>query len=236
MDSYKAIANSGIFYFLAIIVISFVLLQSIIFLLMAIKRGNKLGLTKENYKKAMVSGAMVSVVPSIATLIGFFSLAPVLGVPVSWTRLSIIGSLMVEATAASMGATAAGALTLGGANYTGMAFASSVWVMTIGTAWYLLSTTLFLKRVKKSISKGMNKDKKWAGILTISVIMGILSTFYMKPVIYGGQELITLLASSVVMVGFVLLMKKYKDSTFLKEFAMPLSMVGGMIFIVLYSM
>lgn len=236
MNNYKDIANSNLFYVVAIVVITVVLAQSVAFMIMAIRRGNKLGLNKDNYKKAMVSAASVAIVPSIATLIGFFSLAPVLGTPIAWTRLSIIGGIMVEGTAATMGATAAGATSLGGPDYTSVAFASSVWVMTIGTMWYLLSTTFFLKKVKSSINKSKKKDQKWGSILPTSVIMGLLSAFYMKPVINGGQGLITLLASSVIMFVFFMLMKKYKNSTFLKEFALPLSMVGGMIFIVLYLM
>jgi hypothetical protein len=236
MKDYMGIANSGIFYVLAAIIISFVLVQSIIFLVMAVRKGNKLGLTKEHYRKAFVSGASVTIVPAIAVLIGIFSLAPVMGTPIIWARLSIIGGLMVEAAAASIGATAAGATSLGGAGYTSIAFASSVWAMTIGTMWYLLSTTFLLKKIKNNVSKKANRDRKWGSILPTTIIIALLSTFYMKPIVFGGQELITLLSSSCIMFVFFMLMKRYKDSQFLKQFAMPLSMVGGMAFIVFYTM
>lgn len=118
---YLNIANSYVFYIVAVIIISFVVAQSVILLRMALKRSKVVGISKKQIYAAMRSSISVAILPSIATTIGFFTLAPILGIPIPWIRLSIIGGLSVELAAASIGATAAGVESFG-ANFTPLAF------------------------------------------------------------------------------------------------------------------
>lgn len=232
---YKAIANSGLFFVIAGIVILFVIGQSVVLLLMALKRNKHVGLTKTQIMKAVKSAAMMAILPSIATATGVFALAPILGIPIPWTRLSIIGALQVELAAASIGSEAAGMPSFTG-NFTGIAFASAVWAMTFMTMWHLLGTAVSLKSVRKVVEKGTKQDKQWRNILTNSIMVGMLSIFFMRPAISGGDDLVTLLASCMIMLAIMVLMKFHKKLECLKEFAMPISMIGSMVVIVLYSM
>lgn len=232
---YLNIANSYVFYIVAVIIISFVVAQSVILLRMALKRSKVVGISKKQIHAAMRSSISVAILPSIATTIGFFTLAPILGIPIPWIRLSIIGGLSVELAAASIGATAAGVESFG-ANFTPLAFASAVWAMTFATMWHLLGTALSLKKVRGFVEKGQNKDKKWSNILVNSVMIGMLSIFFMRPVVAQGPDFVTLIASCAIMAVMVAIMKKVPRLTILKEFAMPISMLGSMIFIVLYSL
>lgn len=232
---YLHIANSAIFYIIGIIIVSFVVFQSIVLLRMALKRGKTVGLTRQQVRAAMRASISVSILPSIATTIGFFTLAPLLGIPIPWIRLSIIGGLSVELAAASMGATAAGVDSFS-AGFTPIAFAAAVWAMTFATMWYLLICSLFLKKISKAIAKGKDKDQKWSNILVNSVMMAMLSIFFMRPAVAGGNDLVTLIASCVIMLAVIAIMRLSKKLDFLKEFAMPISMLGSMIVVIIYAM
>src|SRR5699024_11307005 len=63
---------------------------------------------KDKLKQIIKSSIIFTIVPSLAIVIALFSLASVLGVPLSWFRLSVVGSLAYELLAAEMTVSAVG--------------------------------------------------------------------------------------------------------------------------------
>ena len=102
-------SNSAFMYVVVAVVIAFVLLQSVVFFIKAWKRGKELGMDKQALKKTVGSSALFTIAPAIAILLGVIALSNALGFPLPWLRLSVIGSLTYEATAAAAAATAVGA-------------------------------------------------------------------------------------------------------------------------------
>ena len=106
---------------------------------------------------AIKSSAISSIGPSIVILVTMISLIVSMGAPVSWMRLSFIGSVNYEAMAAGFGAQAMGA-TL--ENLTPVAFACGVWTMICGSLGWLIFTLLFtdkMDKVNHLMSKGNSK-------------------------------------------------------------------------------
>ena len=101
---YLEIANSGLLYLLAGLVIVFVVVQSVVFLRLAWARGIEIGLSKEKMWEAVKTSAVFAIVPSIPIVISLIAIAPILGMPFSWMRLSVIGSQSYELIAAGTGA------------------------------------------------------------------------------------------------------------------------------------
>lgn len=234
MKDYMSIANSGYLYACTIILVSLVLIQSIMFLRLAIKKGQVLGISKTKMKKAFMSGAITSIVPSIAIVVAFISLVPVLGIPVPWGRLSVIGSLAYEVMAAGIGASVMGVEKLGGSGYTAEVFASSVWVMCFGSIWAVSMVAFFLKKFKVEIAKRQNIDKEWNEIFSSAAFLGVFSIFITEPIVRGGISLITLVTGGLFMMGMLLLIK-LKEIKWLRDFALPLSMLGAMVCSIIFS-
>ena len=95
-------------------------------------------------------------------LVTMISLIVSMGAPVSWMRLSFIGSVNYEAMAAGFGAQAMGA-TL--ENLTPVAFACGVWTMICGSLGWLIFTLLFTDKMDKV--KRMLMTILTSGIATI---------------------------------------------------------------------
>lgn len=234
MQNYLDIANSGIVYLLTSLVIIFVLIQSIIFLRMAWKRGVELGITKEKMLKTVKSSCVFSIVPSLPIVISLIAIAPVLGIPFSWLRLSIIGSAPYELIAADIGAKSMGVEKLGADGYTASVFANSMWVMTIGIIWGLLLCIFFLKKYQNKMKNIQKNDSKWMTIFINALFFGMLSVFIGPPIVKGGLALAVLLSSAFIMVGLTYIAKKIKIN-WLNEFALSISMVAGMVLAVFYA-
>lgn len=94
------IMNSWWMYLLGAIVVLFVLGSSIFFILKAFKDGKELNMDKDMLKKVVFNSAIFTILPSISILIGIIALAPKIGIPLPWIRLSVIGALQYEGTAA----------------------------------------------------------------------------------------------------------------------------------------
>lgn len=234
MNDYMDIANSKYLFICAAVLVALVMVQSIVFLRMALKRGKELNISKDKMSRAFKSGLITSVVPSIAIVAALISLVPVLGIPVSWGRLSVIGSLTYEVMAAGIGASVMGVDGLGGSGYTAEVFVSSVWVMCFGSIWAVSMVAFFLKTFKKKIAEKRNIDKKWNEVFSNAAFLGVFSIFIAEPVVKGGISLITLISGAIIMVGMIALVKLTKVK-WLGDFALPVSMLGAMACSILFS-
>ena len=92
--------NSTSLYLIAAAVILFVLGQSIFFLVKAWKQGKALGIDNKKMRDAVTSSALFTVPSALSVLATVIALAPALGLVIPWVRLSVVGNLMYESTAA----------------------------------------------------------------------------------------------------------------------------------------
>lgn len=229
MSNYLEIANSKIFYICGSAIILFIIFQSYLFIRLAFKEGISIGLGKKQMIKAFRVGAVSSILPTIAIIVALITMVPVLGIPIPWVRLSVIGSAPYELMAAGIGAKAMGVNGLGGTGYTSEVFASSVWIMCIGSFWAISIVVFFLKKIKsKYASNSSNADVGWRTILTNAAFLGVFCIFIADPVVKGGLPLFTLLSGAGIMFFLVIIIVKLKVN-WLKEFALTLSMLGAML-------
>ena len=84
-------SNSMFMYVIVAVVIAFVIVQSIVFLLKAWRRGRAIGLSAAVMRKTVVTSAMFTIAPAVAILLGVIALSRALGFPLPWLRLSVIG-------------------------------------------------------------------------------------------------------------------------------------------------
>lgn len=233
MDHYIDIANSSFIYLLGAIVVGFVVVQSLLFLRIAWREGLKIGLDKKTMLDTVKSSVIFSIVPSIAILLSLIAMAAILGVPFSWIRLSVVGSMVYELIAADIAADAMGVSGFTSEAFTAEVFANAVWVMSVGIIWGLIFCVFFLKKYQRKMSSFTRKDSGWGEILVASLFVGVLSAFVGEPIVQGGVPLATLLSGALIMFILIYIIRRWKVD-WLNNFSFSISMICAMALAIWY--
>lgn len=224
--------NNPFLYVIVALVIIFVIAESVFFLLKAIKQAKKLNIKNETLKNIIISSAIFTIAPAVAILLGVIALSKSLGFPIPWLRLSVIGSLTYETTAAATAAAALGE-SLSNTITDPRSFATIVWVMTVGIVPGLILVPLFGEKIQTALDKLGSKDKKWGDIFMTGLFMGMISAFLgvvfadVHQGLVGWIPVFVMLASAVIMAIVGGSSKKFKIK-WLEDYALPISLIGAM--------
>lgn len=226
--------NSPFLFIVVAIIIVMVLAQSVFFLIRAWRQAKKLGIDTSKLKSVVKSSAIFTIVPAISILIGVIALSKKLGIPLPWLRLSVIGSLTYETSAAEAAANALGT-SIGDTTsmMTASQFATIAWIMTLGILVAIIITPLICRKLLSGVDKLEKRDKRWGEILMSALFMGMISAFL--GMIFGkvGQGLVgwipvfVMLSSMIIMLICAVLIKKL-NLKWIEDYAMPISMIGAM--------
>ena len=143
MNEYLSSVNSPVFYLIVAAVLTYVTVMCFVFLIKSYKAGLELGMDKEKLKKTITSSATFTLLPSISILLGVVALSGSLGVPLSWLRLSVIGSLQYELNVAEIAAQSAGLSGLRLEELNVEVFTTIALVMTVGILGGICCCILF---------------------------------------------------------------------------------------------
>lgn len=239
--------ESPFMYAVASIIIVFVVVQSVFFIVRAWKRGRQIGIPLEDLKNTVTSSALFTIAPAIAILATVLTLAGTLGIVLPWIRLSVIGNLQYEVTAAQAAMESFEGEVFGRSIEDPRVFASVAWVMTLGSILPLVLLPLFLKTIQKKMGKVTSGggDNKLGDIISAATFIGLIAAFIGNAVagkasvieIDGKKEAVSmgagimsvavLLTSIVVLLVLQWLCKKFNWTKF-ETFVMPISMFAGM--------
>lgn len=231
--------NSTFLYGLAVVVIVFVLAQSVFFLVRAYKRGVELGISKEKLKKTIVSTSVFTIAPAVSILIGIITLSKFLGIPLPWIRMSVIGALTYELPAATSTANALG-ISLAETITDSQVYSAIAWVMTLGILPSIILPPVLMKKIQGGMIKMKNKDSKWGDLFMTSMFLGMISAFLgmvfadVRGGITGWIPVFVLLVSALTMAVCGLIIKKC-NARWLETYALAISMVAAMIFAVVIT-
>ena len=226
--SHLEAANSSVMAVLCGITILFVLLQPILFLAAAVKRGKELNMTKEEMKNAAVSSAVFSIIPSLPIIISYLILVPSLGRYFPWLRLSVVGSASYETMVANMAAEAFGLESITVENIPLDVFVSIVFVVTIGILGGNIFNEFFLKTYDKKVEKIKGENAALVPMITTAMFLGLYGTMA-APHLTNFSSIPALSAILVAGIAALLLGKLSTKVKRLKEFSFALSMVIGML-------
>lgn len=241
MGDFLTKANSWPMYLLAMVVVSVVLVQAFVFLAKSYREGIRIGMDRQKLKKVIVTSATFSLVPSFAILIGVLAMAPALGVPLPWIRLSVIGALHYESPTANNIAKGIGLGELPSKLMTGGDLASIAFAMTVGIIWGAVFVLFFFKRYQRGIKKTTDKDPRLFNILFCAMFIGMVSAYVgdafsklRTMTLHSGVvrtpnvlPLIAMLTATLCMALFNWLIEK-KKVAWLENFAFSFAMLLGM--------
>lgn len=228
--------NHPILFVLVGAIILAVLLQSVFFLVRALKRAKALGMKREVLKKTIVSSAVFTIAPAVAILVGVITLSKSLGIALPWLRLSVIGSLSYETVAAGAALEALGLGTditiTSASDYVTVAF-----VMTFGILIGLILVPLLTKKIQSGMVRMETKDKRWGEIFNNAMFLGMISAFLgyifcdVTDLFHGDVSCLTpvcvMFTSAVIMTLCGLVAKKL-GQRWMQDYALPISLIAGM--------
>lgn len=224
--------NDIFLFFVAGIIVLFVITQSIFFLRKAWVRARELGIEKSVLKRVVKSSAVFTIAPAISIILGVITLSKFLGLPLPWLRLSVLGALTYELPAATSAAASLGISISQGVNNP-QTYSTIAWVMTLGILSGLIIITLFLKKIQGGIKSLQKRDEKWGDIFLTAIFMGMISAFLgmifanVTIGIQGWIPVFIMILSAMIMsiCGYFVKVKKIK---WVEDYALPISMLGAM--------
>lgn len=226
--------NSNLLFLLAGAVIVFVIAQSVFFLVRSYRYGKEIGIEAAKMRKTMISTAIFTIAPALSILLGVITLSKFLGLPLPWLRLSVIGAITYELPAATSTASALG-ISLSETVTNPEVYTAIAWVMTLGIFPGLIWVPLFIKKIQGGLMKIKGKDSKWGDILMTALFLGMISAFLgmvfadIRSGLTGWIPIFVLLFSALLMGICGILIKKC-NMKWLETYALPISMMGAMIF------
>lgn len=221
------IANSAPFWIIALFVVGIVIFQAIMFMRIAWKSAPEIGMTNKEVKTAIRTGFVSSIGPSFGIVIVLVSLIALLGSPITLMRIGIIGSAATELGAAEIGASAYGT-SLGADDFSLKAFTTIVWTMCIGGMGWLLFTALFTKTLGKSQKKIEKKNPKIMTAVSLAAMLGAFGYLASEKMSASSSHFTAGAVAIVVMVLIMIFAEKI-NVAWIKEWAMGIAMVIGMV-------
>ena len=227
--TFNEIMNSPLLYVLVSAGIIYILIFCALTFRKAYRHGLEIGISKETLRMVIASSAIYSVIPSISVVVGLFSLATVLGVPWAWFRLSVVGAVAYEVTAADMAATGAGYESIAALNAAGdpSIIGTLMFVMSIGIIGGIVGVLLFGKRIQKSVATARNKNGMLGALLTSVLSMAIIEALLPLQMIKGPVHLAVAFTALVL----TFLQKQFVRITGIKwyrSFIMAVTLILGM--------
>lgn len=247
MNEYLSQVNAGFIYLIVAFALTFMTVMCFIFLIKSYRAGIKLGMDKKVLKKTITSSATFTLLPSISILLGVVALSGSLGVPFSWLRLSVIGSLQYELNVAEMAAQSLGLPGLKVDMMNPGKFVTVALVMTLGILGGIFISIFFLK---KYLNKVRSKPKKentsgkpgFGAHATTAMFVGLCAAYigaYIGQAIpRAGSDIMPLLVAiiaAIVMAVFEYFIQK-KGKLALENFSLAASMLIAMAAAVLINL
>jgi hypothetical protein len=236
--------NSVWIYLVVGIIFSYVLMQSIFFLVRAYKKAIESGFTKEDLKKTILSSAVFTLAPSFAILIGLVTLTNIFGSMLAGMRLGTLGALTYELPTAELVIRTLQGFTPQPTEV--RMITTALWVMTFGCIPPLLIIPLFFKKYNNKLQDIKKKDNTWNQVMMDALFIGMISAFVgfvvaPRELEINGElvtrisllSILVFLTSSVLIIIFGVLIKKFKWE-WLKNYALPLSMIFSMAMALVY--
>ena len=241
-EQLKGVVNSGPLYLMVGAILLFVTIMCVVFLIKSYRTGIKLGMDPKVLKKTITSSATFTLLPSVSILLGVIALSGKLGLPLSWLRLSVIGSISYELQVSGIAMEG-----LGIKNMTDTtSFVTIGMVMAIGILGGVLLCIFVLKPYLDKVRSGPKVESSgkpgFGAFATTAMFIGLCGAYigtYVGLAIprkgWDIKNLIVAVIAAAAMGGFEYFIQK-KHAKVLENFSLAASMLIAMMGAVLISL
>lgn len=234
-EAVLSIANSFGLWIIAGFVVLFVLVQALLYTRLAFQTAKQINFPREKCIQGFKSGMISAIGPAIAVFIVMVGMMTVLGSPITWMWLTMIGSAATKLIAADLSAQAAG-VKLGTPDFNEIALANAYWAMAINGIGWILFVAFFgskLMSVREKIGGG---DPKWLALFSLSASLGAFAFLNSKTLFNAAVSLSNQISGAAFapaaaalggmlgMIGLQLISRKY---LWLREYTLGIAMILG---------
>lgn len=229
MDTIKMM--NGTVWAFAALLIAVVIIQSLLFLRLALNFNKKHGvLTKAEVGQAAKTGAIASVGPGFSNMTVAVALCAMMGSGVAFMRCGVIGApswelMMADASAKTIG------VEFGSPEFTPAIFTLCLFGMVLASAGYFILCLVALKPLDvmtaKTVDKKEKKKRSFAPYMSDAAMMG-LTVYMFIDYVKTKPSIIAAIVSAVVMYVVMQVARRIKNNT-LEGFGMAIAMVSAMI-------
>ena len=227
MENAMRLATSFPVWIIALIILGVVIFQAIVFMRLATKTSQSVGLSNKEVKSAIKVGGISAIGPAMGSMIIAVSLITFLGEPLTLMRSAVIGSSAIESVGAGLAAQAYGT-ELGSAGFNEQAFTTVVWTLCLGGLGWLFFVVFFIKSLSKVERKVVNNSKAKKGnlmaIVSSAAMLGVFANFTTGEVLKGITQTGVILTAAITMFVLFFLSNKLKMN-WIKEWSLGLSIL-----------
>ena len=230
MNEYLQTVNSPQLYAIVAIVLVAMTAVCAVFLVKSWRSGVKLGMDKKLLMRTITASATFTLLPSISILLGVIALSGSLGVPFSWLRLSVIGSLQYELNVAEIAAQSYGLTGLRLEELSPEAFITIALVMTVGILGGIICCIFFLKGYMRKLKTKPRKEstgKPGFGALFVGLCATFVGSYVGRAAHADWMPLAVALIAGLVMGIFEFFIRK-RGKVWLENFSLAASMLAAM--------
>ncbi|MEG7531876.1 MAG: DUF5058 family protein [Hungatella sp.] len=205
-----------------------VVIQPLIFLKIAVKRGKELGIKTDEMKSCAKGSAIFSVIPSIPIIISYLLLVPALGRFFPWLRLSVVGSAPYETMVADMAAISMGYPSIFGVEIDPPSLIAILMIITVGIIGGAIFILIFLKGYDKKVREIKTKNALAVPIITTAMFLALYGTMAAPHIanFKNPLSLVSIITAGIASMACIKLSAKHKK---FKEFAFSISIICGML-------
>jgi hypothetical protein len=212
-------------YLLTAVGVVYIAVLIVLSLSRAWRRALRIGYTRAQLWRVVKGALSCAMLPAVAVVTGFFSLSPLLGVPLTWWRLSIVGNTVYELMAAQIALETSGAASAAGAP--AETFVLVMYVMTIGSLGGLVCAALFAPRVQQGTLNLRRRDPRGGALGTGTFVATIFLVMTVPLLLSLSVPLMTLLTSAGLSVALDRWSRRGRFARF-SEFTPALCMLAAM--------
>ena len=235
MNEYLQAVNSGQLYAIVAVVLTVMTLMCVVFLVKSWRAGVKLGMDKAVLRRTITASATFTLLPSISILLGVIALSGSLGVPFSWLRLSVIGSLQYELNVAEIAAQSFGLSGLRLEELSPEAFITISLVMTVGILGGIICCIFFLKGYMRKLKTKPRKESTgkpgFGAHATTALFVGLCATFvgsYVGRAVHADWMPLAVALIAGAVMGVLEYLTHKKGMVWLENFSLAASMLAAM--------
>lgn len=219
------LANSPVIWLFAAAIILLVIFQAIKFLMMSRKAARDIGLGEQDINRAVKTGIITAIGPSVGIIIVAISLISLIGNPLTLMRIGVIGSAPIESTGAQLSAESAG-VGLGTGDISPEVFSLIVWTLCIGGAGWMIFTFIATPSLSKIQTKLTHKPKGeyYLAMIASGAMIGIFGSLIGGEMIKGAPYIFTAVVSIATSLLFNYIADK-RNIKWLKEWSLGFSIL-----------
>ncbi|MCL2602053.1 MAG: DUF5058 family protein [Treponema sp.] len=222
-----AIVGSPVLWIIGGLLVLWLMVQSTLFIRLCFKEADRINYPRKKLTTAIKNGAVAAVGPALASVTVAVGMMAILGGPITWHRLSVIGAPQTDLIAANIGAVALGFDKLGGAGFTLDGVAIALLIMTINGCGWLIMVTLFTSKLDTLRIKLSGGDMTWLTLMSVAASIGLFANFSAREMMKGADMLVGVAAAFIVQ--FTLDKFVAPKFAWVKGYAITFALIAGVV-------